>query len=183
MPWSLRRYQQSIQTHYLTISCYRRLSKFGEACRRDLAVRCLERTRISFRLQVYGFVIMPEHVHLLVSEPEKDSLAVALQSFKLAVTKRAPAVSRGRVTGRVLHKRYYDHNVRDYDSFVGKLRYIHRNPVKRGLCAKPEDWKWSSFRHYATGEDCGVEIESEWTARRREREVRVLTAPKKTTPR
>jgi hypothetical protein len=44
MPWSLRRYQQSGQTHYLTISCYRRLPKLGEACLRDLAVRCLERT-------------------------------------------------------------------------------------------------------------------------------------------
>jgi putative transposase len=197
MPWSLRRYQQSGQTHYLTFSCYRRLPKLVEACLRDLAVRYLnpstraprvlgtpaEQTRIRFRLRVYDFVIMPEHVHLLVSEPEKDSLAVAMQSFKLAVTKRAPAVSRGRVTARVWHKRYYDHNVGDYDSFVGKLRYIHRNPVKRGLCAKPEDWKWSSFRHYATGEDCGVEIESEWTARRREREVRVLTPPRKTAPR
>jgi putative transposase len=82
-----------------------------------------------------------------------------------------------------LLKRYYDHNVRNYAAFVDKLRYLHRNPVKRGLCEKPEDWKWSSFRHYATGEDCGVEIESEWTARRRERQVRVLISPKKTAPR
>ncbi len=52
-----------------------------------------------------------------------------------------------------------------------KLRYIHHNPVKRGLVEKAEDWKWSSFHHYAAGEDCGVEIESEWAARRRERET------------
>ncbi|HEV2324643.1 MAG TPA: hypothetical protein VGS10_11895 [Terracidiphilus sp.] len=51
---------------------------------------------------------------------------------------------------------------------VEKLRYIHRNPVRRGLADKPEDWPWSSFRHYATGERGPVEIESEWTARRRE---------------
>ncbi len=50
-----------------------------------------------------------------------------------------------------------------------KLRYIHRNPVKRGLVRRAEDWKWSSFRHYATGEECGVEIESEWTAHKRKR--------------
>ncbi len=50
-----------------------------------------------------------------------------------------------------------------------KLDYVHRNPVQRGLVRRPEDWAWSSARHYATGEECGVEIESRWTARRRER--------------
>jgi hypothetical protein len=46
---------------------------------------------------------------------------------------------------------------------------MHRNPVKRGLVAKPEDWPWSSFRHYLYGEEGIVEIESEWIARRREK--------------
>jgi hypothetical protein len=50
-----------------------------------------------------------------------------------------------------------------------KLRYMHRNPVKRGLVEKPEDWEWSSFRHYLTGFEGRVEIESSWTARRREK--------------
>jgi hypothetical protein len=45
--------------------------------------------------------------------------------------------------------------------------HIHRNPVKRGLVAKPEDWLWSSFRHYASGVKGTVEIESQWTAFRR----------------
>ena len=47
---------------------------------------------------------------------------------------------------------------------IEKPKYIHRNPVKRKLVEKPEDWKWSSFRHYANGDDCGVEIES-WRRR------------------
>lgn len=50
------------------------------------------------------------------------------------------------------------------------LRYMHRNPVKAGLCELPEDWRWSSFRHYALREKGVVEIESEWTARDRERQ-------------
>jgi putative transposase len=65
--------------------------------------------------------------------------------------------------------RYHDFNVWSERKFVEKLRYIHRNPVKRGLVARPEDWRWSSFLHYATGEVSVVEIESQWTARRRER--------------
>jgi hypothetical protein len=74
-------------------------------------------------------------------------------------------------------KRYYDFNIRNYPQFVEKLRYIHRNPVEAELCERPEDWPWSSFRHYATGAEGRVEIESEWTARKREREAgRLCTA-------
>jgi len=69
----------------------------------------------------------------------------------------------------LVQKRYYDLNIRDYVQFVEKFRYIHRNPVKRGLCERAENWEWSSFRHYATGVEGRVEIESEWTARKRER--------------
>ena len=59
---------------------------------------------------------------------------------------------------------------------------MHRNPVKRGLVVKPEDWPWSSFRHYMTGTEGVVEIESEWTGRKRERmgiplRVRVTELP------
>ncbi len=72
-------------------------------------------------------------------------------------------------------KRYYDFNIRNYAQFVEKLRYIHRNPVKRGLCERPEDWVWSSFCHYATGCEGRVEIESEWTARKRERAAGTLS--------
>jgi putative transposase len=126
----------------------------------------LERVRRSFGLYVYGYAVMPEHVHLLLSEPQQDTLANALKSLKQGVSRR--------LIGDAEHfwqKRYYDFNIRNYPQFVEKLRYIHRNPVKAGLCERPEDWEWSSFRHYATGCERRVEIESEWTARKREREA------------
>jgi len=71
-------------------------------------------------------------------------------------------------TGSFWQKRYYDRNVRDAREFSIKLRYLHCNPVKRGLVESPADWKWSSYRHYALREMGVVEIESEWTARDRE---------------
>jgi len=108
---------------------------------------------------------MPEHVHLLVSEPKSGTLADAMRELKLSFSKR----SHGPGQGSFWQKRYYDRNVRDEREFRIKLRYIHRNPVKRGLCDRPEDWKWSSFRHYAFGEKGVVEIESEWRARDREK--------------
>ena len=64
--------------------------------------------------------------------------------------------------------RYFDHNVRNDAGFVTQLRYIHRNPVKRSLCAAPEDWPWSSFCAWALGETGIVEVESDWAAARRE---------------
>jgi putative transposase len=72
--------------------------------------------------------------------------------------------------------RYYDFPVWSAAKRIEKLRYIHRNPVKRGLVKRPEDWKWSSFVHYATGIAGTVEIESRWTARRREQMGVVLVA-------
>jgi len=63
--------------------------------------------------------------------------------------------------------RYYDFLVHNDEKRIEKLRYMHRNPVARGLVEKPEDWPWSSFRHYATGVEGAVEIESQWTAFRR----------------
>jgi putative transposase len=65
-------------------------------------------------------------------------------------------------------RRYYDFNVYNSTKVPEKLKYMHRNPVKRGLVVEPQDWPWSSLRHYATGEAGTVELESHWTAERRE---------------
>ncbi len=122
----------------------------------------LERVRVGFDLCMYGYVVMPDHVHLLLSERKRGTLADAIKSLKQGVSRR--------LIGEAEHfwqKRYYDFNVRNEAQFVEKLRYIHRNPVVRGLCERPEDWQWSSFVHYATGQEGVIEIESEWTARKR----------------
>lgn len=164
MPWGLKRFQQSGQIHFITFCCYRRRQSLASPVSKRTFETALERVRRSFRLYVYGYVVMPEHVHVLLSEPKQQMLAVAIKSLKQGVSRR--------LIGEDDHfwqKRYYDLNVRDYDQFLEKLRYIHRNPVKAGLCARAEDWEWSSFRHYATGLEATVEIESEWTARKRER--------------
>jgi putative transposase len=104
---------------------------------------------------------MPEHVHLLVSEPKQSQLSTAIQALKLSVSVQSKERP-------FWLPRYYDFNVHNEDKRIEKLRYMHRNPVKRGLVERPEHWRWSSFRHYATGENGVVEIESFWTGARRE---------------
>ena len=124
----------------------------------------LERVRRSYGMCVYGYVVMPEHVHLLVNEPERETLARAMQSLKQSVARTLAL----RAKDPFWQARYYDFNVWSEKKFVEKLRYIHRNPVERGLVERPEDWRWGSFRHYRTGAAGVVEIESQWSARRRE---------------
>ena len=164
MPWGLKHFQQTRQIHFLTFSCYHRQPKFTNATARDTFVSALERVRENYGLCIYGYVVMPEHVHLLVSEPERSTLAQAIKSLKQGVARRLAL----RAADSFWQARYHDFNIWSEKKFVEKLRYIHRNPVKRGLVARPEDWPWSSFRHYAMGESGVVEIESQWTARKRE---------------
>jgi putative transposase len=161
MTKGLVRYQQCGCFHFITFSCHGRLPHLGAAGARDLFERSLEAMRRRYDFFVIGYVLMPEHIHMLVSEPREAVLSKAIQALKLSVSVRS-------------HERpfwlprYYDFDVHNEEKRVEKLRYMHRNPVKRGLVAKPEEWQWSSFRHYATGEIGVVEIESFWTAARRD---------------
>jgi putative transposase len=160
MTRGLVRYQETGNLHFLTFSCYHRCQYLGTAAARERLESALERMRRRYKLVVTGYVVMPEHVHLLVSEPRKGSLARAVQALKLSVSVRS-------AERPFWQARYYDFNVHNEEKRVEKLHYIHRNPVVRGLCPKPEDWPWLSFRHYATGVAGVVEIESLWTAARR----------------
>ena len=170
MPQNLKRFQQSGQCHFVTFTCYHRRCGFDSPAVYDLFIEVLEQMRRRFALYIYGYVVMPEHVHLLLSEPQRGLLANAVHYLKLSFAKRLGS-------GVFWQKRYYDRNLRDEREFREKLRYIHRNPVKRGLVFNPADWNWSSFRHYALRQKGVVEIESEWTARDREGGRRVFLIP------
>lgn len=161
MTEGLKRYQFDRQLHFITFSCDQRRPYLKSKASKRVFEEALERMRIRYEFYVFGYVVMPEHVHLLVSEPADFQLATALCALKLSVSK----LSKERPFWLA---RYYDFNVYSERKRIEKLRYIHRNPIHRGLVDKPEDWEWSSFRHYMTGERGVVEIESFWTAGIRE---------------
>jgi putative transposase len=164
MPKGLVRYQKCGVFHFLTFSCYRRRPLLDRGTAYQVFERELEAVRRKYGFVVAGYVLMPEHVHLLVGEPGAASLATALQVLKQNTSRKLKSPGEDHFWQR----RYYDFNVHSELKRVEKLRYMHRNPVRRGLVAKPEDWPWSSFLHCATGIMGTVEIESEWTARKRE---------------
>jgi putative transposase len=92
-------------------------------------------------------------------------LSLAIQMLKQNVWRELQPLAGG---GPFWQERYYDFNVWSERKLIEKLRYLHRNPVKRGLVERPEEWVLSSFRHYLSENEGVVEIESQWTARKRE---------------
>ena len=124
-------------------------------------LRVLERARQRYRFVMIGYVVMPEHFHLLMTEPEVGDPSVAMKVVKERFTRLLH--HGGARTGPIWQKRFYDFNVSSSEKRIEKLRYMHRNPVKRGLVTAPEDWKWSSFRAYACGEGGLVRVNcQEW---------------------
>jgi len=171
MPWGLQHFQQARCLHFITFSCHRRDPLLAEAQARDVFEETLECVRQWYGFYVSGYVIMPEHVHLLISEPERSPLSLALQMLKQNTSRQL----RSAEGSPFWLPRYYDFNVWGQGKRIEKLRYMHRNPVDRGLVNRQEDWPWSSFRHYVSGFEGAVEIESQWTARKRER-MGILTS-------
>ena len=117
------RYQQTGEFHFLTFSCFRRRAYLSTVAAMELFEDALERVRLRYLFAVAGYVVMPEHVHLLVNEPGRGLLSRTVQALKLSVSMR----SRERPFWQA---HYYDFNISTHEKFVEKLRYIHRNPVQ-----------------------------------------------------
>ncbi|HVO81695.1 MAG TPA: transposase [Terriglobales bacterium] len=145
----------------------------GSAPRRDLLVTILDQVRQRYRFIVRGYVVMPEHIHLLISEPERGTPSTVMQVLKQGFARRLHRgrkgpESQGRLwpepaVGQVWQERFYDFNVWSRKKMVEKIRYMHRNPVTRGLVAQPDHWAWSSYRSYAYHEVGKVRVNfQEW---------------------
>ena len=182
MTKGLHRYYGDHDLHFITCSCYHRQPQLDKAKRRDLFLSILEEARQKYRFVVHGYVVMPEHFHLLMTEPEVGDPSVVMKVLKERFTRKlrtegapliaegAPLIASFAMSGLshpgpapVWQKRFYDFNVWTEQKQIEKLRYMHRNPVKRGLVERPEHWEWSSFRSYLFGETGPVRVRfQEW---------------------
>ena len=159
----LKRHYGQGDLHFVTFSCYRRRPLLGTARARNRFVKILEEVRQRHAFRLIGFVVMPEHVHLLLSEPAKKNPSKILQVLKQkvarALLKKRSRVTEGQLslpfegrTGTEAHfwqRRFYDFNVWSEKKLREKLQYMHANPVQRKLVQHPRDWLWSSWAHYA----------------------------------
>ena len=175
MPRGLHRTYGAHHLHFITCSCYHRLPFLRTARCRARLLSILEQTRRRYRFVVVGYVVMPEHIHLLITEPEVGTPSTVMQVLKqrtaralLPRKKRADARQRSLfadATSRTpfWQARFYDFNVWTTHKRVEKLRYMHRNPVKRGLVISPEQWGWSSYRFYLLDEAGPIRVNEGWT--------------------
>jgi putative transposase len=161
-----RRYGQQ-QLHFITCSCYRRRPLLGTPRKRDAFLRILNEARERYKFWLVGYVVMPEHIHLLVSEPKVGTPSTVMQVLKQRVARSLQRKRRRRrdpnqmqfwteapkeASQSFWQRRFYDFNVWSAKKRIEKLNYMHRNPVKRGLVAEPQMWPWSSYRFYQYGE-------------------------------
>ncbi len=183
MPSRLRRHDEHGHTHFLTISCYRRLQFFRHDSVKQSFVDGMRRTRDKLAVRWIGFVVMPEHVHLLFfpQPPSSDTtipVSAVLQHLKQYVGRcgkealrdvwRAhrglgswalDAWAKGDGAKPFWKTRAYDFNVTTQETLLTKLDYVHKNPITRGLVDRAEDWIWSSYRYYGSGDDSLIRMD------------------------
>jgi putative transposase len=137
-------------------------------------VKILHEVRERYEFQVVGYVVMPEHVRLLISEPVCLSpsrvLHVLKQRVSREIRKKPRETSKGRLgfevsdqgldLRRFWQRRFYDFNVYSLEKAKEKLNYMHANPVERKLVEHSKDWPWSSFLFYATGDPGLIAIDA-----------------------
>jgi putative transposase len=153
----LKRYYGYHHLHFITTSCYGRLPLLTSPAARDRFLEVLERVRRRLQFVVIGYVVMPEHFHLLISEPELGTPSDAMKQLKHRTSFRIDHDGE-----HLWQHRFYDFNVWSARKRIEKLKYMHRNPVVRGLVSNPEDWKWSSYRFYLLDEQGPVRINEGW---------------------
>ena len=183
MPSRLRRHDEFGHVHYVTFSCFRRLQFFRHPNVSDVFVESMKQVRSNLAIRWLGYVVMPEHVHLVVlpqgigtGEPVPISLVLnqlkglSGRDCKAALrevwkrkhslgTSALDAWATGAGEKPFWKPRGYDFNVFDESKLREKLDYLHKNPLRRGLVSRPEDWPWSSYRCYEFGDDSPIAMD------------------------
>jgi REP-associated tyrosine transposase len=148
--------------HFITFTCYRRRPLLGSVRARNVFVELLGEVRDCYGFSLVGYVVMPEHIHLLVSEPAKGTPSIVIQVLKQRISRRLRRKRRAVAAQlnlnfaggddslpRFWQRRFYDFNVWSLKKRVEKLHYMHMNPLKRKLVDHPRGWPWSNFSYYS----------------------------------
>jgi putative transposase len=163
--------------HELTFSCFQRLPLLSKDRSRQWFVEGLDQARRRRNFLLWAYVIMPEHVHVIVWPRDsvyemrliRTALKVPVQRKALAFLRRhAPGfldrLRDEQPNGEVHHRFWqrgggYDRNIIEPATLQTMIEYIHNNPVRRGLVSKPTDWVWSSARFYAGIDDAPLAMD------------------------
>jgi putative transposase len=153
----LRHIDNTGTARFITFTCYKKHRYLSGPASRMAFLDELARLRAEHAVRILGYVLMPEHVHLVLDPREDTRLGVLIGRMKARSArvilsqlqeKGGRVLERSKGKPAVWQRRCYDHNCRTPDIVVEKIKYCHNNPVKRGLVSEPGDWPWSSYRWY-----------------------------------
>ena len=151
----LRRIEDADRVFFVTTNVARDVNALA-AAERDLILTRLADQRQRGDFFLFGYVVMPSHVHLLFYPHNKDLISI-MRDLK---SRPGYEIARGRQTqGPIWQERYFDTIIRRVRYYWEKLEYIHRNPVAAGLAKNPKEWQWSSYRHYVNKGPAPVPID------------------------
>jgi putative transposase len=126
-------FRQKLETYAITILSHQRKRIFQRAVNADLMIATLFRYRDQGRFALHAFVIMPDHLHVLITPAQDQNTSSSLQLIKggysFAVRKEFP--------GEVWHSGYHEHRIRDLDDFEAQKRYIAQNPTRKNYADYP----------------------------------------------
>ena len=154
--------------HFLTFSCYkrRRILDSDQAKKVVLGVLCSQLAKQHGRC--VGFVIMPDHVHAIVWFAIDDQISHFVKQWKQRSSIHIKRMFRTTIrsysqsidlTDPVWQARFYDFNIYTEKKLLEKLRYMHRNPIEKGLVARATDWVWISAMFHEQGRSVGVPLD------------------------
>lgn len=142
----LRRLRLTGRIFFVTVTLRRGLPHFAPEEFR-LILMAFDEARQQLDYYLCAYVLMPDHWHALIWPAEGSTIAQVMQSMK---QRAARSLNRHRrATGPVWQPAYWDRFVRHATEYSERIRYIHENPVCKGLVAAPGDWRWSSFNHFS----------------------------------
>ena len=166
-------YSDGNHLDFITASTYRRVRLFDSPRFRSRFIETLDALRHEHDFRLVGYVLMPEHFHLLIWPSKAHNPSRIIGSLKQRTARHIieslkrceepwcrrvldkivlPETVHDQSTYRVWQRSFYDFNVWSESKRLEKLEYMHGNPVKRGLAANPGDWPWSSWRFYHLGD-------------------------------
>ena len=148
-------------TYFFTVVTYRRRPLFDDPHARACLRKAIAQTRKKTSFEIVALCLLPDHLHTIFTLPENDSdyslrwarikTYFTRQYAASACAKAHPTLTPSRRHRRehaLWQRRFLEHLIRDDEDFRRHVDYIHYNPVKHGLAARPADWEWSTFHKY-----------------------------------
>jgi len=170
----LHHYDYLGTARFITFSCYRRYPVFRNVSAAEIFINHLSALRIKYKIKIHGYVVMPEHIHLVLHPPDSVKLGLVIGQLKARSALNILASWRGellqipqelclpdnhRANHAIWQRRCYDHNCRTSATVREKINYCHNNPVQRGLVKEPGEWRWSSYGAYRGEGEVPLEID------------------------